>query len=54
MIGEFSLRAGHYAQARAYFERYVRDVSYNMRVVTVRRRLEELAALEAKAKEAAR
>ncbi len=52
MIGELSLRAGHYAQARAYFERYLREDTYNMRQVTVRRRLEDLAKLEAKAVEA--
>lgn len=50
-IGELSLRAGHYAQARAYFERYLREYTYNMRLVTVKRRLEDLAALEAKARE---
>jgi len=50
-IGELSLRAGHYAQARTYFERYLREDTYNMRRVTVRRRLEDLAALEAKARE---
>lgn len=50
MIGELSLRAGHYAQARTYFERYEREYTYNMRLVTVRRRLEDLAALEAKAR----
>ncbi|MBS0662421.1 MAG: hypothetical protein JSR48_04105 [Verrucomicrobia bacterium] len=54
MIGELSMRTGDYAQARAYFERYEREVSYNMRVVTVRRRLEELAALERAAREAKR
>jgi len=52
MIGELSLRSGHYAQARTYFERYEREYTYNMRLVTVRRRLEDLAALEAKAREA--
>lgn len=52
MIGELSLRAGHYAQSRTYFERYLHEYSYNLRLVTVRRRLEDLAALEAKAKEA--
>ena len=49
-LGELSLRAGHYAQARAYFEAYLRDFTPNQRSVTVRRRLEDLAALEAKAK----
>ena len=49
-LGELSLRAGHYAQARAYFEAYLRDFVPNLRSVTVRRRLEDLAALEAKAK----
>ena len=53
-IGELSLRAGHYAQSRAYFERYLREYTYNMRLVTVRRRLEDLAALEAKAGETKR
>lgn len=51
-LGELSLRAGHYAQARKYFEAYLRDFTPNLRSVTVRRRLEDLAALEAKAKEA--
>lgn len=51
-LGELSLRAGHYAQARAYFEAYLRNFTPNIRSVTVRRRLEDLAALEAKAKEA--
>ena len=50
-IGELSLRAGHYAQARAYFERYLKEDTYNMRQMTVRRRLEDLAVLEAKARE---
>jgi len=50
-IGELSMRAGHYAQARAYFERYEREYTYNMRLVTVRYRLEQLAAIEAKARE---
>ena len=50
-LGELSLRAGHYAQARAYFEAYLRDFTPNLRSVTVRQRLEDLAALEAKAKE---
>ena len=50
-LGELSLRAGHYAQARTYFEAYLRDFTPNLRSVTVRRRLEDLAALEAKAKE---
>lgn len=49
-LGELSLRAGHYAEARAYFEAYLRDFTPNLRSVTVRRRLEDLAALEAKAK----
>ena len=49
-LGELSLRAGHYAQARAYFEAYLRDFVPNLRSVTVRRRLADLAALEAKAK----
>ncbi len=53
-LGELSLRAGHYAQARAYFEAYLRDFTPNIRSVTVRRRLEDLAALEAKAQEARR
>ena len=53
-IGELSLRAGQYPQSRAYFERYLREYTYNLRLVTVRRRLEDLAALEAKAKEAKR
>lgn len=48
-IGELSLRAGHYAQSRAYFERYLKHYTYNMRLVTVKRRLEDLAVLEAKA-----
>ena len=51
-IGELSLRAGHYAQSRVYFERYLKEDTYNMRQVTVRRRLEDLAKLEAKAREA--
>lgn len=51
-LGELSLRAGHYAQARAYFEAYLRDFTPNLRSVTVRQRLVDLAALEAKAKEA--
>lgn len=50
-LGELSLRAGHYADARRYFEAYLRDFTPNLRSVTVRRRLEDLAALEAKAKE---
>ena len=50
-LGELSLRAGHYADARMYFERYLRDFTPNLRSVTVKRRLEDLAALEAKAKE---
>jgi tetratricopeptide (TPR) repeat protein len=50
MIGELSLRAGNYPQSRAYFERYLRDYTYNLRLVTVRRRLEELTALEAAVK----
>src|ERR1019366_9541641 len=45
-LGELSLRAGHYAQARTYFEAYLRDFTPNLRSVTVRRRLEDLAALE--------
>lgn len=49
-LGELSLRAGHYEQARSYFEAYLRDFVPNLRSVTVRRRLEDLAALEAKAK----
>ena len=49
-LGELSLRAGHYEQARKYFEAYLRDFVPNLRSVTVRRRLEDLAALEAKAK----
>ena len=53
-IGELSLRAGQYPQSRAYFERYLREYTYNMRLVTVRRRLEDLAELETKAKEARR
>ena len=52
MIGELSLRAGQYAQSRAYFDRYLREYTYNMRLVTVQRRLRELGELEAKAKEA--
>ncbi len=52
MIGELSLRAGHYAQSRTYFERYLREFTYNMRQVTVRRRLEDLATLEAQARKA--
>lgn len=51
-IGELSMRAGHYAQSRAYFERYLREYTYNMRLVTVKKRLQELGELEAKAKEA--
>ena len=51
-LGELSLRAGHYAQARAYFEAYLRDFTPNLRSVTVRRRLADLAVLEVKAKEA--
>ena len=50
-LGELSLRAGHYAEARSYFEAYLRDFTPNLRSVTVRKRLEDLAALEAKAKE---
>ena len=50
-LGELSLRAGHYKQARSYFEAYLRDFTPNLRSVTVRQRLEDLAALEAKAKE---
>jgi hypothetical protein len=50
-LGELSLRAGHYADARKHFEAYLRDFVPNLRSVTVRRRLEDLAALEAKAKE---
>ena len=50
-LGELSQRAGHYADARRYFERYLRDFTPNLRSVTVKRRLEDLAALEAKAKE---
>lgn len=49
-LGELSLRAGHYEQARSYFEAYLRDFVPNLRSVTVRRRLEDIAALEAKAK----
>lgn len=49
-LGELSLRAGHYAEARAYFEAYLRDFVPNLRSVTVRRRLADLAELEAKAK----
>jgi hypothetical protein len=51
-LGELSLRAGHYAESRAYFEAYLRDFTPNLRSVTVRRRLEDLAALEAKAQAA--
>ena len=50
-LGELSLRAGHYEQARKYFKAYLRDFTPNLRSVTVRRRLEDIAALEAKAKE---
>jgi len=50
-LGELSLRAGHYAQARAYFQAYLRDFTPNLRSVTVRRRLADLAVLEAKEKE---
>jgi len=50
-LGELSLRAGHYADARKYFEAYLRDFTPNIRSVTVRKRLEDLAALEAKTKE---
>jgi hypothetical protein len=49
-LGELSMRAGHYEQARHYFEAYLRDFVPNLRSVTVRRRLAELAELEAKAK----
>jgi hypothetical protein len=49
-LGELSLRAGHYAESRAYFEAYLRDFTPNLRSVTVRRRLQDLAELEAKAK----
>jgi tetratricopeptide (TPR) repeat protein len=49
-LGELSLRAGHYEQARKYFEAYLRIQPLNLRSVTVRRRLEDLDALEAKAK----
>ena len=49
-LGELSLRAGHYADARKYFEAYLRDFVPNLRSVTVRRRLADLAELEAKAK----
>ncbi|MEO6873396.1 MAG: hypothetical protein ABI222_01105 [Opitutaceae bacterium] len=50
-LGELSLRAGHYEQARHYFEAYLRDFVPNLRSVTVRRRLEEIAALEAAKKD---
>ncbi len=50
-LGELSLRAGHYAAARTYFETYLRDFTPNLRSVTVRRRLAEMAAQEAKAQE---
>ena len=50
-LGELSLRVGHYAQARSYFEAYLRRLPLDLRSVTVRRRLEELTVLEAKAKE---
>jgi len=49
-LGELSLRAGRYAESRAYFEAYLRDFTPNLRSVTVRRRLEDLAELETKAK----
>ncbi len=49
-LGELSLRAGHYADARKYFEAYLRDFVPDIRSVTVRRRLADLAELEAKAK----
>ena len=50
-LGELSMRAGHYKEARSYFEAYLRDFTPDLRSVTVRRRLEELTVLEAKAKE---
>ena len=49
-LGELSFRAGHYEQSRSYFEAYLRDFIPNLRAMTVRRRLEEIAVLEAKAK----
>ncbi len=49
-LGELSLRAGRYAESRKYFEAYLRDFTPNLRSVTVRRRLQDLAVLEANAK----
>jgi uncharacterized protein HemY len=49
-LGELSLRAGHYADARKYFEAYLRDFTPNLRSVTVRKRLADMAELEAQAK----
>lgn len=49
-IGELSLRAGDYARAREYFERYVRDYEVNPRCFTVREKLQLIAAHEAAAK----
>lgn len=47
-IGELSLRAGHHAQAKEYFERYLRDYPQSGRCITVTRRLHDLAQLETK------
>lgn len=47
-IAELSLRAGRLAQAREYFERYLRDYAVNPRCFTVRHRLVELENLAAR------
>lgn len=48
-LGELSLRAGQYAQARRYFDRYLDEYPTSGRCFTIRARLRELAAREAAA-----
>lgn len=47
-IGELSFRAGHLAQAKAYFERFLRDYPTNTRRYNVEQRLRQVEAALAK------